>query len=214
MTVGILVAAFNVSDIDFVKIAAFMAKRTKSMYGDVSISIITNSSSWLKENYDCDAFDNIIDYYDVDVERRTVNDGQMSSRDVDYPAIQLQALIELSPYDRTLLVEPNIVIGSGLINMLNRTVGNYFCDALTPVILEKSSETFGSDCNIKKFPFSVANLTGRWIPLSMSDTFNVLAPKPNYRGQYYPLQYSDSSLIIENVFALSRIIDTGNGLWN
>lgn len=218
MKSGILIAAFNVPDVDMVKLAAFNASRIKSLFEDISITVVTNSADWMRENYDVAAIDDIISYYDTSTRRLKIHDGTLSVREIDYPNISLRIINSITPYDRTLLIEPNLFPGQGLINVLNKTSGIYTSGDL-PIVIEKSEEmeTFvgGGFADIKRIPFDIQTVSSECIPLRIEkDRIVVLHPKPKFMGQYYPTQYVDVSLKIENVFALSRIIDTGNGLWN
>lgn len=114
MSKGVLLIANNNSQIDYVKQSAYLAKRIKKFL-DVPVSIVTNSPGYLKDCFDSSLFDQIIDVYKEDNNRRILFDGEYSQKTVQWQNSTRVDAYDLSPYNQTLLIDTDFVINNSLL---------------------------------------------------------------------------------------------------
>ena len=134
MTVGALLYAFN-SDIDYTKIALECAKRIRE-YLDIPVSIVTdqpiNNSTFDKEIIVSKPSAKNYKYWQ-DTDKTTLwhNAGRSGS-------------LEVTPYERTLLVDIDYMINSNVLeNLLNSTQSFFAHKNVMPVTKQTTVETFG-----------------------------------------------------------------------
>lgn len=108
-TKGVLVFARNNSHIDYVKQAAYLAKRVKK-YLNLPTSVVTDSVNYLNEVYP-DIFDKVIpvDYVNDD-NHRLYFDGTLTKKTANFKNRMRSNAYDYSPYDETLLLDSDIVI--------------------------------------------------------------------------------------------------------
>lgn len=115
MTTGAIIFAQNNTTIDYVKMAVFCASRIKK-YLDIPVSIITDSSGWLSSAYPDHCFDKIID---IPVEKYTqtkqYRDGALSAKILDWRNQSRSMIYNLTPYDRTLVLDSDYIVSSTLL---------------------------------------------------------------------------------------------------
>lgn len=116
MTTGALIYAQNNSSVDYVKLAVFAAKQVKK-YLDIPISIVTDSPGWLEESQPDHVFDQIINFVptNTDYHQRRFNDGALSSRILEWKNLERATAYELSPYDRTLVLDSDYIVNSTIL---------------------------------------------------------------------------------------------------
>lgn len=124
---GILVFARNNSQIDYIKQAIFLAKRSKQFL-DLPVSIVTDSVDYLKNQYpdEYELFDKIISigFSEANEDKMSVvsisekhglrnfYDGSLVSKRLEWKNNIRSAAFDASPYYETLLLDTDIVISN------------------------------------------------------------------------------------------------------
>jgi hypothetical protein len=111
---GVLLIARNNGSLDYVKQAAFLAKRIKKYLG-LPTSVITDSVDYLKDAFDETIFDEVIflEYRD-DQNSRAFRDGTMYYKNANFKNRYRSNVYDLSPYDETLLMDTDYIISNDL----------------------------------------------------------------------------------------------------
>jgi len=107
MSKGILVFAYNNRSVDYVKQAAFLAKRAKQ-YLDLPTSIVTDDISHAEQWKDL--FDEIIYCKSTAITAKTYNNGTMAKQKLLFKNDTRPRAYELTPYEQTLLLDTDYVI--------------------------------------------------------------------------------------------------------
>lgn len=107
---GVLVFARNNGHVDYVKQAAFLAKRVKQ-YLNLPTSIVTDSVNYLYDEFGKDVFDQVypVDYIN-DQNFRLYFDGTLSKKTANFKNRLRSDAYDVSPYDETLLLDSDMVI--------------------------------------------------------------------------------------------------------
>lgn len=112
MNTGAVIFAQNNSSVDYVKMAGFAAQRVKQ-YLDIPVSLITNSKGWVTTLGLDAVFDKVIDIPDNGLHNyRRLNDGTLASRVVDWKNYDRASIYELTPYDKTLVLDSDYILAS------------------------------------------------------------------------------------------------------
>ena len=108
MTKGILLFANNNEKVDYVKQAAFVAKRCKT-YLDLPVSVVTDSESYAES---FEVFDNVIKLNEESLKSniKTYFDGSLSQYRLHWRNNSRTLSYELSPYDETIVMDTDIII--------------------------------------------------------------------------------------------------------
>lgn len=112
MSLGAVIFAQNNSTIDYVKLAVYAARQIVE-YLKIPVSIITDSPDWLIQSYPNHPFDKIITtaYSDI-TQLKIFNDGVMSSKKSEWKNYVRDQVYDLTPYDRTLVIDSDYIINS------------------------------------------------------------------------------------------------------
>jgi hypothetical protein len=114
MSKGAILIARNNGRLDYVKQAVFLAKRIRE-YLDLPTSIVTDSSDYLKNNFDCTVFDQIIEIPWKEVRNtRLFFDGSLSHKTAPFKNDIRDQIYDLTPYDETLLLDTDYIISNNL----------------------------------------------------------------------------------------------------
>lgn len=113
MNTGAIIFAQNNNSVDYVKMSAYAARRVTE-YLNIPVSIITNSRGWLEQLGLDSVFDNVIDISDnPDVHNyRRMHDGTLSSRVIDWKNSDRSSIYDLTPYDKTLVLDSDYILAS------------------------------------------------------------------------------------------------------
>jgi alpha-N-acetylglucosamine transferase len=117
-TVGAVIFAQNNSSIDYVKLAIFAAKQIKTFL-NIPVSIITDSADWMLKTYPKQStiFDQIIKIENTSTSnQKRFNDGTLSSKFLEWKNLSRNSVYELTPYDRTLVIDSDYIINSSLLS--------------------------------------------------------------------------------------------------
>jgi hypothetical protein len=112
MTKGVLIYAFNNSQIDYAKLAIFAAERVKHFL-NVPISIITNDLMSVHKIDKNQTIDQIIEIPDIEnYFKRRFYDGEDNFETAFWKNSNRYTCYELSPYDETLVIDADYIINS------------------------------------------------------------------------------------------------------
>ena len=114
MTNGAVIFAQNNGTIDYVKLAAFAAERVRKFL-QVPVSIITDSPDWLLESCPDHCFDKIIVLPQEDTGKKVFHDGTLESKTLDWKNLSRSRVYELTPYDKTLVLDSDYIINSNIL---------------------------------------------------------------------------------------------------
>jgi hypothetical protein len=113
MTQGILIFAFNNSEVDYVELAIYAAKRAKQFLNK-PVSLVTDSVDWLYKTFpdDVDVFDKIIESVDTTTQVKKFYDGANNYSNLVWKNSNRANCFDLSPYDETLVIDSDFIINS------------------------------------------------------------------------------------------------------
>jgi len=117
-TVGAVIFAQNNSSIDYVKLAIFAAARIKNFL-NIPVTIITDSADWMLKTYpkESTVFDQIIKIENISTyNQKRFNDGTLSSKFLEWKNLSRNSVYDLTPYDRTLVIDSDYIINSSLLS--------------------------------------------------------------------------------------------------
>ena len=116
-TTGAVIFAQNNSSIDYVKLAIFAAQRLQSFL-KIPVSVITDSADWLLKTYpkESTVFDQIIKIENTETaNQKRFNDGTLSSKFLEWKNLSRSSVYNLTPYDKTLVIDSDYIINSSLL---------------------------------------------------------------------------------------------------
>jgi hypothetical protein len=115
MSKGAIIFAQNSANLDYVKMAVFSAKRLKE-HLDIPVSIITDSSDWLENGYPDHVFDQVISIDNpISTQYKKFNDGTLSSKTLEWKNFTRDTVFNLTPYDKTLVIDSDYIINSSVL---------------------------------------------------------------------------------------------------
>jgi len=114
MTTGALIFAQNNGLVDYVKLAVFAASRIKK-YLNIPVTLATDSPGWLDSAYPNHCFDQVIEISAKSGGRKTFHDGTLSSKIFEWKNTSRSQIYDLTPYDRTLVIDSDYIINSSVL---------------------------------------------------------------------------------------------------
>jgi len=115
MTIGAVIFAQNNASLDYIKLAVFSARQLIK-HLDIPVSIVTDSPDWLEKAYPNHPFDRIITVGFKDTTHlKTFNDGALSLKKLEWKNFIRDQVYDLSPYDRTLVIDSDYIINSSIL---------------------------------------------------------------------------------------------------
>jgi hypothetical protein len=111
MKKGCVIFALNNEKIDYIKLSIFAANRVRK-YLDVPVTLITDSKQYLEKNFPDHPFENIITINNESYGIKNFNDGTMSHQKMYWKNISRYRVYELTPYDKTLVIDSDYIINS------------------------------------------------------------------------------------------------------
>lgn len=113
MTQGVILIARNNAQIDYIKQAAYNAKRIKK-YLNLPVSIITDDLLKVKTLYD-NIFDSIIEVpSDKSYTYKKYNDGIFYKKTLEFKNTDRVCVYDLTPYEETLLLDTDYIISNDI----------------------------------------------------------------------------------------------------
>jgi hypothetical protein len=115
MNIGSVIFAQNNNTIDYVKLAIFSANKIKQ-HLSIPVSLITDSKDWVQKMYPDNPFDQIIEIpVDIAIQKKYFHDGTLSSQRLDWKNQTRSSVYNLTPYDRTLVIDSDYLINSNVL---------------------------------------------------------------------------------------------------
>lgn len=114
MTNGALIFAHNNPSVDYIKLAVFAARRI-TKFLNIPVSIVTDSKGWLLKSCPDHPFDKIIEISVEPATHKLFYDGSISSENLEWKNLTRVRAYELSPYDKTLVIDSDYVINSDVL---------------------------------------------------------------------------------------------------
>jgi hypothetical protein len=115
MTTGAVIFAQNNNTIDYIKLAIFAASRIKK-YLDIPVSVVTDTKEYLLKAYPDHGFDQIIEIdYFASTQNKKFFDGSVSSKVLPWKNQSRTNIYDLSPYDKTLVIDSDYIINSSIL---------------------------------------------------------------------------------------------------
>jgi hypothetical protein len=113
MSKGVLIFAFNNSDVDYVKIACYAARQAKH-YLKVPVSLVTDSQEWLfKTQSDAkELFDKVFQVNGDAHQTKKFFDGAITSKSLVWKNLNRANCFSLTPYKETLVIDCDYILNS------------------------------------------------------------------------------------------------------
>ena len=116
MTVGALIFAHNNTAVDYTKLAVFSAMRIKQFL-NIPVSIATDNSDYLNDNYPNHPFEHVIQILNEPPSHKLFYDGSISSKKLEWKNITRYRSYDITPYDRTLVIDSDFIINSDILKI-------------------------------------------------------------------------------------------------
>ena len=211
MTRGVLIFAQNNAEIDYAKISLFAAKRVKEYLG-VPVSLITDSSNWLKQSQpDAESvFDQIIEIWTETHQTKKFYDGSLAAKTLTWKNLSRGDCCHLSPYDETLVIDSDFIISSPTLKNIWNNQNDFLIYNDSFDLANWRDDRSFRYLNQHSIPFYWATAfyfkktTATW-------AFFDLIKNIKLNWNYYRLLYNIDSTIFRNDFAFSIAIHIFNG---
>ena len=210
-TVGAVIFAQNNSSIDYIKLAIFAATRVRTFL-NIPVSIITDSEDWLLKMYSKESkvFDQIIKIENTSTyNQKRFNDGTLSSKFLEWKNLDRNSVYDLTPYDRTLVIDSDYIINSTVLTNAINSDHNFqlYKDCFSLSSWRGTTEF--SRINQYSIPFYWATTFIFEKTLEVKSFFNIIDYiKSNW--QYFRTLYSIEVPTFRNDFAFSIAIHIMN----
>lgn len=208
MSAGAVIFAQNNAIIDYTKLAVFAASRV-SRHLDIPVSIITDNATLVPAN----VFDKIIEIKSEPCSQRLFFDGSLSSKKLDWKNVSRNRVYDLTPYDKTLVLDSDFIICS------NRLKQAFEIDSIFQIyqksfdVAEFRDTSYFDRINPYSIPFYWATVFMFEKNPIMECFFNLVEYiKANWH--YFRILYSIDSQLFRNDFAFSIAIHIMNGKTN
>ena len=213
MNYGAVIFAQNNAAIDYVKLAAFAASRIDK-YLNIPVTLITDSKSWLLESQPDHVFDQIIEITATDsFYTRRFNDGSLSSKILEWKNMSRSQVYELTPYDKTLVIDSDYIINSSLLSgSLTHDANLQIYKTSLDISNWRTTNEFAR-INPYSIPFYWAT-TFVFEKNPVMKTFFDLIEYIKLNWNYFRTLYSIESPTFRNDFAFSIAIHIMNGKTN
>lgn len=211
MSRGVVLFAYNNTSVDYVGLAIKSTKLIKK-HLNLPVTLVTDSSDWLKKQYpsDIDLFDNIISSVDTSTQKKRFYDGSLNYELISWKNTTRSTVFELTPYDETLVIDVDYILNSSyLLNLFELT---------QDVVLFKDSLDLSGWRRSNEF----VNISNTSVPFYWATVFcfkkteksklffNLISfIKTNW--QYYRTLYDIDTPTYRNDFAFSIAIHILNG---
>jgi len=212
MTTGAVIFAHNNSLIDYIKLAIFSANRVKN-YLKIPVSLVTDTwdSEWLKKTYPDHPFDQIIEIpAQRSTQQKNFYDGSLASKKLDWKNASRSQIYDLTPYDRTLVIDSDYIISSDILkSALDNSYDFQIYKNSFDLAVDRDTDEFRR-INQYSIPFYWATVfifQKNVITKSFFDL--VFYIKSNW--SYFRLLYNIDNTMYRNDFAFSIAIHIMNG---
>ena len=212
MTTGALIFAHNNSAVDYVKLAVFSANRIKEYLG-IPVSIVTDNALWLQQTYPDHPFDQVIETTCGESSNKYFYDGSMSSKELEWKNITRFQAYDLTPYDKTLVVDSDYIVSSSILKLALERDEVFQIYHKSMDLADWRDQTYFQRINPYSVPFYWATVFIFEKNQITESFFNLVSYiKENYR--YFRMLYAIDSTSFRNDFAFSIAIHIMNGKTN
>jgi len=213
MTTGALIFAQNNHSVDYVQLAVFAASRAKQ-YLDIPVSLVTDNKKWLEENYPNHEFDSVIEVQPSGlVQSKMFHDGSLSSKFTEWKNWTRSQVYDLTPYDRTLVLDSDYVINSPLLKTaLDNDHDFQIYQSSFDLALDRDTTDF-KRINRYSVPFYWATVF-IFNKNAIMDSFFTLVEYIKQNWIYFKTLYNITAFTYRNDFAFSIAIHIMNGKTN
>lgn len=212
MTTGALIFAHNNALIDYTKLSIFAANRVMSFL-DIPVSLVTDNSAWLYDQYPDHPFDKVIETPIETSSQKYFYDGALTAKEGEWKNLSRNQAYNLSPYDKTLVIDSDFIISSNILKIaLDRDEPFQIYQKSTDLADWRDNQFF-QRINPYSIPFYWATVfvfSKNEVTKSFFDLISYI--KSNYR--YFQLLYSIDPGPFRNDFAFSIAIHIMNGKTN
>ena len=195
MTTGAVIFAQNNASIDYIKLAIFAASKIQE-HLDIPVSIITDSKNYLLKAFPNHTFDKIIEIgYVEETSTKQFYDGALSSKSLVWKNHNRTNIFNLTPYDRTLVIDSDYIINSDILkSALDNDYEFQIYQSSFDLAFERNNSEF-QRINQYTIPFFWATVFIFQKTTVMELFFNLITQiKENW--QYYRLLYNLSLIHI------------------
>jgi hypothetical protein len=216
---GALIFAQNNKLIDYTKLAVFAGNRVKQFL-DIPVSIVTDNVKWLEEVYPTHPFDTIIEipYYDEYYHReihthKEIHDGELWSSKMEWKNISRTQVYNLSPYDKTLVIDSDYIISSSVLKTAFNIDADLqiYSDSFDLADWRSTSEFHRVNPYSVKFYWATTFVFQKNL---ITESFFNLIDYIKLNWFYFRTLYSIQSPLFRNDFAFSIAIHIMNGKTN
>lgn len=213
MTTGAIIFAQNSANLDYTKMAVFSASRIQK-YLNIPVSIITDSAGWLEKSYPNHNFDQVIPVdSSSNNQYKKINDGTLSSKSIEWKNLTRDRVYDLTPYDRTLVIDSDYIINSSVLkSALDNQYDFQIYKRSMDLAAWRPTEEFA---RVSKWsiPFYWAT-TFVFTKNNITDSFFNLIAYIKSNWMYFRTLYSITSGTYRNDYAFSIAIHIMNGKTN
>jgi len=213
MSNGAVIFAQNNRLIDYTKLAIFSANRIKQFLS-IPVSIVTDNKQWLIDSYPDHPFDSIIEIpFQTRYFEKEFHDGSMYSSFLEWKNLSRTQVYNLTPYDKTLVIDSDYIISSGLLKTAFDLDYNLQIYSDSVDLAEWRSTGEFQRINQYSIPFYWATTFVFQKNPVMECFFNLVSYVQSNWG-YYRTLYSIQPVAYRNDFAFSIAIHIMNGKTN
>jgi hypothetical protein len=213
MTTGALIFAQNNKSVDYVKLAVFAASRVDE-HLKIPVSLVTDDKRWLEKNYPDHKFSSVIEIKPSNVaQSRMFHDGAMASKFSEWKNWTRSQVYDLTPYDRTLVIDSDYIINSSLLKIaLDNDHEFQIYRKSVDLSIDRSTVEFDR-INQYSVPFYWATVF-IFDKSPIMESFFTLVEYIKQNWIYFKTLYSITSATYRNDFAFSIAIHIMNGKTN
>jgi hypothetical protein len=209
MTKGVVLFALNNSEIDYISLAKFSAKKVKQFL-NVPVALITDKES-AESCADLTVFDHvIIIQQDTNYYNRKFKDGITSAVHTHWKNTHRATVFDVTPFDETLVIDVDYIINSSILNYCWDQPHDF-------LIYKKSKDLAGWRSNSEFTQLSDYSIPFYWATVfyfkktQQTSYFFSLINHIKDNWQYYKFLYQISSANFRNDYAFSIAIHMMNG---
>jgi hypothetical protein len=212
MTNGALIFAHNNTQIDYVKLAVFAAHRIKK-YLNIPVSIVTDNANYLLRQYKDHPFDQVIETSVTGSTTKLFYDGSLASKRLDWKNFSRNQAYNLSPYDKTLVIDSDYIISSDILKAAFDQDHSFQIYRKSLDLAGWRDTTYFNRINPYSIPFYWATVFVFEKNIIMQTFFDLVAYIQS-NWLYFRILYNIEPVMFRNDFAFSIAIHIMNGKTN
>jgi hypothetical protein len=211
MTNGILLFAFNNSNIDYVKQAIYCAKRVKQ-YLNLPVQLITDAVDYIESEYPFyKKYIDIVTYTPAPSNNsvKTFNDGLYASKTLEWKNSARTTAYDLSAFDKTIVIDVDLLVSNTKLLACFDTSEDFMIANHYNLVNQKIEPSFDRISD-KTIPMYWATILYFTKSKTAKTIFNLVSHiKDNYR--YYRTVYNITETKFRNDFAFSIAVHMMRG---